>query len=271
MSPLSLLRLSFTVVTLLQYGTTKSQAFSSPTQTSHPQQSDTLQKATIQQPPTTPSPPAVSPSRNNNARRSLLLSLSTVSLAAFIPTNTALAKCTDLESCREIGERRDAELAAANPVTKLGEGLQYKVLAKGLGDTVVTEQSKVQITYSISQANGSYMYSKGFGFNKIDVGNGRIVSDLGIDTLLVDLSNGNEKKIPVGIQKAIVGMKRGEKRRIQCPPALGFETSDWNPQPTTFRGRQQIKDYRNTLYGRGDFQPAFPAPTIWDVEVVSIR
>ena len=73
------------------------------------------------------------------------------------------------------------------------------------------------------------------------------------------------------MRTAMIGMKRGERRRISCPPAVAFEPSDWNPQPTTFRGRQQIKDYKSTLYGRGDTQPAFPAATIWEVEVVSIR
>ena len=96
-----------------------------------------------------------------------------------------------------------------------------------------------------------------------------LVQDIGsLDSLLVTMGG---KDVPIGIQKAMVGMKRGEKRRIVCPPSLGFETSDWNPKPTTFRGRQQIIDYQNRLNGRGDSQPPFPAPTIWDVEVIRIR
>ena len=184
--------------------------------------------------------------------------------------------CTDLESCREIGERKDAERLARNPIVKLtgdnNGGLQYKVLTTGLGDAVVTPQSTVRIVYSISQGNGSYMYSRGMGFNKINIsssssGQQTTVSDLGLDSLSVTMGS---TAIPVGIQRAIVGAKRGERRRIECPAKLGFETSDWEPKPTTFRGQRQVIDYQNTLTGRGGGLP-FPASTIWDVEVTSIR
>jgi hypothetical protein len=190
----------------------------------------------------------------------------------------AAAKCRDLESCREIGEQKDMAKAAATPIVRLGGGLQYKVLTAGLGNDVVTEESKtVKIAYSIAAANGSYMYSRGFGFNQIDAGNGRQVSDLGLDGLVVSMrdagsrSSSEQREVPVGIRQALMGMKRGEKRRIECPPSLGFETSDWKPVPTTYRGQRQIVDYKNRLYGRGTSQPPFPSPTIWDVEVLSLR
>jgi len=196
--------------------------------------------------------------------------LSTVSLSLFFGSQAAEAKCTDIESCREIGERKDQELMKANPVIRLGGGLQYKVLNPGVGTDLVPEESgsRVSIAYTISQGTGSYMYSRGFGYNKVDVGNGQMVPDIGsIDSLLVTMG---AKDVPVGIQRALVGMKKGEKRRVEVPPSVGFETSDWNPQPTTFRGKQQIKDYQGRLFGRGDTQPPFPAPTIWDVEVLRI-
>jgi hypothetical protein len=198
-------------------------------------------------------------------RRDFLTTL--VSATLLVPLSTT-AKCTDIDSCREIGERKDAANLAANPITRLGGGLEYKVLAPGFGDEKVTEKSKIKLIYSISQANGSYMYSRGFGYNKIDLGDGKQVSDLGFDSLSPQMGS---KEIPIGIQKSMVGMKRGERRRIDCPAALGLETSDWNPQPTNFRGRQQIKDYQSTLKGRGSTQPPFAAPTIWDVEILSIR
>jgi len=178
------------------------------------------------------------------------------------------AKCRDIESCREIGEQKDAENLAKNPIVRLGNGLQYKVLSLGLGNAVVTENSQIKIIYSISQANGSYMYSQGFGYNKIDAGNGKMVSDLNLDALPVQMGS---NEVPVGIQKALIGARRGERRRIECPAALGFETSNWKPEPSSFRGKRQVIDYRSTLTGRGDTQPPFPAPTLWDVEVVSIR
>jgi hypothetical protein len=187
-------------------------------------------------------------------------------LLVSAPT-AAVAKCSDIESCREIGEKKDQEKERANPIVRLGQGLEYKVLRAGTSEQVVTEKSKVNIIYTISQGGGSYMYSRGFGYNKIDTGSGQKVVDV-LDSLTVTIG---EKTVPIGIQRAMIGMKRGERRRIEVPPQLGFETSNWEPNPTDYRGRQQVKDYQSRLYGRGNTQPPFPAPTIWDVEVISIR
>lgn len=217
------------------------------------------------------------PPNLDQARRNVLLTVgrtaisTTAVLVPPTPVNAAVKeakRCTDIESCRELGEKRDQARLEENPIVRLGGGLQYKVLATGLGEDAVSKTSRVNLIYSISQANGSYMYSQGFGYNKIDAGGGKLVSDVGLDSLLVPMDSKNV--VPLGIQQAIVGMKRGERRRIECPPSLGFETSDWNPQPTSFRGKQQIKDYQNKLFGRSG-APPFAAPTIWDVEIVSIR
>ena len=227
-----------------------------------------------------------SSSSSSSTRRAFLLETAAVIACggagtASLPHPAAAAaaspakRCTDIESCREIGERRDAENLARNPIVRLGDGLQYKVLSPGVGGSggdaaavVVKPDSNVRIIYSVSQANGSYMYSRGMGYNKIDAGGGRMVKDEYLDSLAVTMGSNNQ--IPLGIQKALVGAKRGERRRIQCPPQLGFETSNWEPKPTTFRGERQMIDYRSTLTGSSG-GVAFPAPTIWDVEVVSIR
>lgn len=182
-----------------------------------------------------------------------------------ISTN-AEAKCTDIESCRAIGEQKEAEKLALSPITRLGGGLEYKVLSAGTGDETVSPESKIKIIYSISQANGDYMYSQGFGYNKIDAGGGSKVSDF-IDALPFKMGS---TEIPIGVQKALLGAKRGERRRIVCPPKLGFETSNWQPEPKNFRGQRQIADYKALLEGRGS-APPYLAPTIWDVEVVSFR
>ena len=74
---------------------------------------------------------------NNNIRRSLLLTTTTSSAAAALlfsphPTHAVMAsttnnkRCTDIETCREIGEQKDAELQKANPVTRLANGVRYK-------------------------------------------------------------------------------------------------------------------------------------------------
>lgn len=80
-----------------------------------------------------------------------------------------------------------------------------------------------------------------------------------------------QKDLPVGVESALLGAKKGERRRIEVPPAVGFETSNWKPQPTTRRGKAQILDYQSILKGRGTDQPPFAAPLIWDVEILSFR
>ena len=89
-------------------------------------------------------------------------------------------------------------------------------------------------------------------------------SDEGIDSLRVKIGN---RDVPVGIEEALVGMKRGERRRVELPPSkVGFESSDWKPVPTTDRGKQALASYRNVVTDNG-----MPAVTIWEVEVQRIR
>ena len=57
------------------------------------------------------------------------------SAAITLPTQV-LAKCTDIESCREVGEAKVAADMAANPVTNLGNGVRYKRVKEGAGATV---------------------------------------------------------------------------------------------------------------------------------------
>lgn len=101
-------------------------------------------------------------------RRDVLRELTSAALAAvaIVPT-TASAKCTDdIETCREIGDRKVDEDMKANPTTALPSGVRYKVLRPPTGrnsDVQVKDGSAVDIAFSIS-ANGAYMYSRGFGF-----------------------------------------------------------------------------------------------------------
>lgn len=187
--------------------------------------------------------------------------LSTVTLP-----NTAQAKCTDIESCREEGERKIEADLKNNPIIKLSNGVRYRVLQPPTSGAKVQEGSSVDLIYSISTASGQYMYSKGFGFEKVEFGN-KLQSDLGLDSMRVTLG---KHQVPVGIEMALVGMGRGERRRVELPPGVGFETSNWSPEPTTRRGKTQIEQYKKKLVGFGS-QPPFPAETVWDIEVLGIR
>ena len=184
--------------------------------------------------------------------------------AAITLSTQVLAKCADIESCREVGEAKVAADMAANPIIKLSDGVRYKRVKEGAGATV-SGNDVVDVAYSISTAGGSYMYSRGFGFEKDSDG----VVDAG-DFLRVKLGN---QDVPKGIELALRGMKEGEKRRVELPPGpiTGFETSEWKPAPTTRRGKAQIVAYKNLINGNGSSQPPFPAVTVWDIECRRVR
>lgn len=189
------------------------------------------------------------------------------SVAALCTPTVADAKCTDIESCRAVGERKVERDLKENPVTTLKDGVRFKQLRPGVGDATVGESAKVDLIYSLSRGGGSYMYSQGFGFEKIDVGKG-LQKDLGLDSYRATLKKGD---LPIGIEEAIVGMKKGERRRIELPPSVGFETSDWKPAPKTSRAKASIVAYQGILKGKGSSQPPFAEDTIWDVEILSFR
>jgi hypothetical protein len=186
--------------------------------------------------------------------------------------SSSCAKCTDLDSCREIGEERDKKQLQDNPIYRLNSGVRYKILQPGIGSDTVKEDSKLDLIYSVSTLSGGYIYSQGFGFEKIDIG-GKMISDSGLDSLVVQLGRNNpqERDIPLGIEQALVGMKKGERRRVELPPNVGYGTSDWKPQPKSRRAQAGLKAYRKIIEGNGSNQPPFAASTIWDVEVLKIR
>lgn len=183
--------------------------------------------------------------------------------AAVLPQQ-AFGKCKDIESCREVGEAKVAADMAANPIISISDGVRYKRVREGAGASV-SGGDVVDVAYSISTAGGSYMYSRGFGFEKDSDG----VNDAG-DFLRVRLGN---QDVPKGIELALRGMKEGEKRRVELPPGpvTGFETSEWKPAPTTRRGKAQIVAYKNLINGNGSSQPPFPALTVWEIECRRIR
>ena len=176
-------------------------------------------------------------------------------------------KCTDIESCREIGNLKIEQKDLENPIVRLDQGVRYKMLQAGTGNESVQKGSNLDLIFSISTASGQYMYSRGFGFEKIDLGDGQLQKDTNIDSLRVMVG---ERDVPLGIEWALLGMKKGERRRVELPPVVGFETSEWKPHPNTRRGKASISSYKKILEGFGS-QPAFPAETIWDIEVLRIR
>ena len=94
---------------------------------------------------------------NSMTRRDTLASV--VSTLLVLPT-PAIAKCTDIDSCREAGEAKDQQDLQRNPIRRLPNGVEYKVLDHGSPSSsqTVTPNSSVDIAFSVSQANGRYMY-----------------------------------------------------------------------------------------------------------------
>jgi FKBP-type peptidyl-prolyl cis-trans isomerase len=209
------------------------------------------------------------------SRRGAWLSLLTM-LATSAPAYAVVAptskqnKCTDIETCREIGDQKVKQDLQESPVTLLPSGTRYKVLRAGIGSNVVVQEgSSIDLIYTLSRAGGRYMYSQGMGFELVDGGNGNMVKDVGgLDSLKVIV--GSHQQVPVGIEQSLLGMKRGERRRVELTPNVGFATSNWEPAPRTAGGKQAIRAYQRILEGFGS-QPPFPAPTIWDIEVLRIR
>ncbi len=264
-----------------------------------------------------------------NSAATLLSTITAPSLLeSAIFVKPANAKCTDIESCREVGERKVEEDLRLNPIVKLPSGTRYRILrpptgsSSSSGGRVVNEGSSVDLAFSISSGSGQYMYrqgklcfsfaidvlsnifrdfrdplaarlfllsfahkstsrcmllwrisfkifhSKGFGFEKIDFG-GRQESDLGLDSIRAVIGHHD---VPIGIEEALIGMGRGERRRVELPAGtnVGFESSNWQPAPTSRRGIVQIQQYKKKLSGFGS-QPPFPAETVWDIEVLAIR
>ena len=214
-------------------------------------------------------------------RRDVLLRVASASTLATVHVfgthkQVAQAKagsgCTNIDSCREIGDARLAQEMTENPTTKLPSGVHYRILRPGIsGDTPVSDDSVVELAYSISESNGRYLYSQGLGYEKVPLNGqkgGPMVSDLGQDSIIIHVGG---KDVPVGIQQGLMGMRRGERRRISLPAAVGFDTSDWQPVPRTTRGALALQNYKNLIRGTGGMQLAYPAETVWDVEVLRIK
>jgi len=114
--------------------------------------------------------------------------------------------------------------------------------------------------------SGGYIYSRGFGYETIDIGNQK-VKDAGLDSIRVRIG---ERDVPAGIEDALVGMKKGERRRVEVPPNVGLSTSDGRPEPRTRRAKAGLMRYQQLVDGVNG-NPGFPAALIWDVEVLKIR
>jgi hypothetical protein len=193
-------------------------------------------------------------------RRQFLVS--TAVLVLHPTKSIASDKCSDIDSCRELGEQKIRIKEEQNPTIKLPNGVRAKQLRPPLGGESVQEGSVVDLAFSIT-ANGGYLYSQGMGYEKLKSGQ----NDMGLDSIRVVVG---KHMIPTGIEEALIGMKRGERRRIELPPQVGFETSNWQPKPNNPVAQKRLDSYKRLLEGNSNV-PGYPAVSIWDVEVLKVR
>ena len=180
--------------------------------------------------------------------------------ALWAPRDASAMKrpaCGDVETCAELGEKRfQAAEAEKGAIVKLDGGVRYRELQRGTGEGA-DEGDVVDITFQVHhplsrlrvlrsvltrhelqvlKGNGFYMYSLG-----LDKEPG--LKDLG-ETFKLTLG---DHQVPVAVELALQGAKKGCVRRVELPPRLGFETSQWSPEPSTFEGRQRMEAYRQRL------------------------
>jgi len=182
------------------------------------------------------------------------------SCASALPTpSSRKAKCANLEECREAGEARFAQLEAERgPVVRLGDGISYRAKAAGSGDMTAQDGDTLQISFAVYTGSGNFMY----GIPTREPG-----ARDGGETYTVRLG---KLDVPAAVERALVGARRGSTRLVEMTPALGFATSEWQPLPSAFAGRQRMERYRTLLTG-SRLQPGYNPVLLFEVTVFKIQ
>mmetsp|Transcript_56989 Transcript_56989/g.185205 ORF Transcript_56989/g.185205 Transcript_56989/m.185205 type:complete len:289 (+) Transcript_56989:51-917(+) len=167
--------------------------------------------------------------------------------------------CGNIDECREVGDRKFAEAdREKGPIVRLGQGVRYREVRVGHGAEVKMGDS-VDISFEVQKTNGDYIYSLGRGRPDMQ-------GDFG-ETYRVTLGSHD---VPVAVEQAMEGMRAGGVRKVEMPPQLGFQTSEWKPEPSNFSGKQRMERYRKLLTGNG-LQAGYNAAILFEVEVIRVR
>jgi len=178
------------------------------------------------------------------------------------------AKCKDIESCQAEGERRAAEaderagpLRNVGPIGQNGLGrVRYRAMKESNTGPPLRQGDAADIRFDVLSTSGNLMY----GVPSREPGEG--ASGV-LDSYRIVLGS---RDVPLGVELALEGAHKGDLRRVEVPPDLGFETSDWKPEPSGFSGRQRLESYKKRLVGNG-LQPGYAASFLFQVEVVKVR
>jgi len=174
-------------------------------------------------------------------------------------------KCRDIESCQAEGERRAAEAdAKAGPLRNVGpigaNGLgrvRYRAMRETSDGPALMQGDAADIRFDVLSTSGNLMY----GVPSREPGEAAASV---LDSYRIVLGS---RDVPVGVELALEGAHKGDFRRIEVPPDLGFETSGWKPEPNGYSGRQRLDNFKARLNG----QPGYAASILFQVEVMRVR
>ena len=174
-------------------------------------------------------------------------------------------KCKDIESCQAEGERRAAEAdEKAGPVCNVGPigangfgRVRYRAMKETSDGPELRPGDAADIRFDVLSTSGNLLY--GVPSREPGESQARVLDDYRIVL--------GSHDVPVGVELALEGAHKGDFRRIEVPPDLGFQTSDWKPTPSGFSGRQRLENYRTRLKpGSG-----YAASILFQVEVMKVR
>lgn len=112
---------------------------------------------------------------------------------------------------------------------KRADGLLVQDLTPGEGEKAQLGD-RIVFDYVCRRSNGYFVYGtvEGVGFQPLDVSTEPETAVLG-----------NDELIP-GLERGLLGLRRGGKRRLVVPPALGFVRDGLRPRPPNYGARRQI-------------------------------
>uniref|UniRef100_A0A0G4FUF7 peptidylprolyl isomerase n=1 Tax=Chromera velia CCMP2878 TaxID=1169474 RepID=A0A0G4FUF7_9ALVE len=180
-------------------------------------------------------------------RRQVTSSVSSLSLLAsavaaapllLLKPGDALAlsklKATNIEEARRIGEAKiEEEERQKGPIRRING---IKVREPKVGTGAECESGDLcKIRYQVYKGNGDYMFSLGYG---------REFKEDQTELYAFKYQDDDDQKIPLGVERAMQGMRVGGQRKILIPPDQGFETSSDRPEPDTYSGKRKLEAHR---------------------------
>ena len=149
-----------------------------------------------------------------------------------------------LQGCGDNSSRFDIDFEEAAPPafdrsqavrdSSLAEGLQIFVIEEGEDTDLrpVTPNDQIQLRYTGRIKSSGEIFDTSY----------RVNSSTGNTTIFSNLSPGGQSSLIEGFRKGLVGMKKGEKRIIEIPPALGYSNAQRGTNGFDLRDKTLVFD-----------------------------